>query len=360
MRSLARAVSLGDLVNRFGGSLAQVDSGQVAIFRLAPLASATLGDLSFLSNARYVQQALDCKASAIIVSEQDLGKIATVHSACWVLASSNAVYSTYASVSCWFAQQLYPEPVAGIHSSAVIAPSAKVSASAVIGPGVIIEAMAAIGDHCKIGAHCVVGAGAKIGAHSVLNPNVVVYADCTIGQRAIVHSGTVIGSDGFGFAREAGAWQKIAQLGAVMIGDDVEIGSNCSIDRGAIDDTLIGNGVKIDNLVQIAHNVSIGDGTAIAGCVGIAGSATIGKNCSLGGSAGVLGHLEICDNTIISSMSLVTRSIKKPGFYSGVFPLQDNADWERVAASLKQLPMLRQRLRELERMTHLNSESNPS
>jgi UDP-3-O-[3-hydroxymyristoyl] glucosamine N-acyltransferase len=184
-----------------------------------------------------------------------------------------------------------------------------------------------------------------------------VLEDCSIGARGIVHSGTVIGSDGFGFAREDGRWSKIPQLGAVVIGDDVEIGANCTIDRGALDDTVIGDGCKLDNLIQIAHNVRIGEHTALAGCVGVAGSAVIGARCMIGGSAGILGHLEICDDVVISAMSLVTRSIDRPGFYSGVFPLMPNADWERSAATLRQLPALRARLRALERLEREQSDN---
>jgi UDP-3-O-[3-hydroxymyristoyl] glucosamine N-acyltransferase len=351
MQRLPNPVSLGDLVDRFGGRLVDTAHRQKSIFRLSSLESAQSDDLGFVTGAKYLQAALESHAGAVIVSavhaEQFVAKTISV----WI---ADNPYATYAQVSSHLASLLAPVPTMSIHNSAVIDPSAQVHESAVIGPNVIVEAGAQIDADVRLVANVFIGRNARVGQGSLFNPGVVLYQGCSVGARSIVHSGTVIGSDGFGFAKDNGRWVKIAQLGCVVIGEDVEIGSNCSIDRGAIEDTVIGNGVKIDNLVQIAHNVRIGDGTAIAGCVGIAGSAIIGKNCAFGGSAGVLGHLEICDNVTISSMSLVTRSIDKPGFYSGVFPLQDNADWERVAVSLKQLPQLRQRLRELERLSRKN------
>jgi UDP-3-O-[3-hydroxymyristoyl] glucosamine N-acyltransferase len=207
-----------------------------------------------------------------------------------------------------------------------------------------------------IGAHSVIGAGASIGAHSRLAPRVTVGADCHLGQRCIVHSGVVIGADGFGFAPTEGRWEKIEQLGGVRIGNDVEIGANTCIDRGALDDTVIEDGVKLDNLIQIGHNVRIGAHTAMAGCVGVAGSATIGARCTVGGGAIVLGHLSLADGVHISAASVVTRSILKPGQYSGVFPIDDNASWEKNAATLRQLHALRARLRAVEKTQ--NTEKN--
>jgi UDP-3-O-[3-hydroxymyristoyl] glucosamine N-acyltransferase len=201
----------------------------------------------------------------------------------------------------------------------------------------------------RIGPLCVVERGARIGAGTVLKARVHVGEDCRIGARCVLHPGVVIGADGFGFAPNQGAWEKIEQLGAVRIGDDVEIGANTCIDRGALADTVIEDGVKLDNLIQVGHNVRIGHHTAIAGCAGIAGSATIGAHCTIGGSAGILGHLTIADHVNISSFSLVTRSISKPGHYTGVFPIDDNAAWEKNAASLKQLHALRDRVRALEK-----------
>jgi UDP-3-O-[3-hydroxymyristoyl] glucosamine N-acyltransferase len=341
-------MKLGALVSEFGGYLRNPNSSELDIFRLSSLATAVHGDISFLSQGRYLESAKQSTASCLILTAVDAVQLPN-HIGLWIVDNP---YLTYAKLSQLFAAILVPTVASGIHPKATVHPSAQVHESAAIEAGAFVGAHSVIGKNVRLYPSAYVGEGAIVGDATVLYPNTVVYQGCEIGARCIVHAGTVIGSDGFGFAKHEGQWVKIAQLGVVVIGDDVEVGSNCSIDRGAIEDTVIGHGVKIDNLVQIAHNVRIGDGTAIAGCVGIAGSAVIGKNCQLGGSAGILGHLEICDNVIISSMSLVTRSIKKPGFYSGVFPLQENADWERVAASLKQLPSLRQRLRELERLTH--------
>jgi UDP-3-O-[3-hydroxymyristoyl] glucosamine N-acyltransferase len=347
MRRLENPVLLGGLVDSFGGQLLSPSDRSKAVYRLSSLSLALEDDLGFVAQSKYVETALLSKAGVLIVSPDYLQALSSSSASLWVVENP---YATYAKVSALFADALLATAEPEVHPSAIVSKQASVHISAMIGPNVVIEAGASIGSGVRLSANVVVGQNTSIGDGTIIYPNVVVYHGCSIGARNIIHSGTVIGSDGFGFAKDNGQWIKIAQLGGVVIGDDVEIGSNCSIDRGAIEDTVIGNSVKIDNLVQIAHNVQIGDGTAIAGCVGIAGSAIIGKNCAFGGSAGVLGHLEICDNVTVSSMSLVTKSIKKSGFYSGVFPLQDNADWERVAVSLKQLPLLRQRLRELERL----------
>lgn len=240
-------------------------------------------------------------------------------------------YLYFARLTQWWRQQFgrYPQP--GIHPSAVVDHAAQVHPRA------------------SVGALCVIGAGAIVGADTVLMPRVTVSEGCAIGERCVLHSGVVIGADGFGFAPRADkSWEKIEQLGAVRIGDDVEIGANSCVDRGALDDTVIESGVKIDNLVQIGHNVRIGAHTAIAGNVGIAGSATIGAYCQIGGGAGILGHLSIADGVVISSCSTVTKSVSEPGLYTGFFPLDTNAEWEKNAVSLRQLHKLRERIRALE------------
>jgi UDP-3-O-[3-hydroxymyristoyl] glucosamine N-acyltransferase len=230
-----------------------------------------------------------------------------------------------------------------VHAQARVDPLAMVGALAVIGAGAVVGAGAVIG------AHAVLEDDAHVGARSRIGAGVFIGARCTLGERCIVHPGVVIGADGFGFAPHQGRWEKIEQLGAVRIGDDVEIGANTCIDRGALDDTVIGDGVKLDNLIQIGHNVRIGAGTAMAGCVGVAGSARIGARCTFGGGAIVLGHLEIVDEVHVSAATVVTRSILRPGQYSGVFPFDDNASWEKNAATLRQLHSLRERLRALEK-----------
>ncbi len=225
------------------------------------------------------------------------------------------------------------------------------AAGPLIHPSAVIDPQAHVDPSARIGAFCVVERGASIGADTVLKSRVTVSEDCVIGSRCLLHPGVVIGADGFGFAPNEGQWEKIEQLGAVRIGDDVEIGANTCIDRGALGDTIIEDGVKLDNLIQIGHNVRIGKHTAMAGCAAVAGSATIGAHCTIGGRAGILGHLTIADHVHISSTSLVTRSILKPGHYTGVFPIDDNATWEKNAATLKQLHSLRERIKALEKKT---------
>ena len=218
-----------------------------------------------------------------------------------------------------------------------------------IHPSAVIDPDAVIDPSARIGALCVIERGARIGAQTLLKPRVSVGENCVIGERCILHPGVVIGADGFGFAPNAGAWEKIEQLGAVRIGNDVEIGANTCIDRGALADTVIEDGVKLDNLIQIGHNVRIGKHTAMAGCAGVAGSASIGAHCTVGGGAVILGHLQIADHVHVSAASVVTRSITRPGHYSGFFPIDDNAAWEKNAATLKQLHGLRERLKALEK-----------
>jgi len=260
-------------------------------------------------------------------------------------------YLGFARLTQWWAQRTRPSRSGGVHPSAVVDPSATIGQSASVGPLAVVEAGAVIGDGAEIGAHCFIGADAVVGAQTRLASHVVINHGCRIGARGILHSGVVIGADGFGFAPTQGRWEKIEQLGAVRIGDDVEIGANTCIDRGALDDTVIEDGVKLDNLIQIGHNVRIGAHTVMAGCVGVAGSATIGAHCQIGGAAIILGHLTLGNGVVISAGSAVLRSILKPGQYSGVFPIDDNAAWEKNAATLRQLHSLRDRLRALEKKT---------
>ena len=317
-------LSLGSIVAELGGEL----HGDVSleIKGLAPLETASPQDLSFLNHPKYQNQLAASKAGCVIVSTQ-MRDMALSRGPCIV---TDQPYLYFARVTqLW--KKSRPEAVRPkIHPSAVIDPEAYVHPEA------------------RIGALCVVERGARIGADTELKSRVTVGEDCVIGDRCLLHSGVVIGADGFGFAPNAGAWEKIEQLGAVRIGHDVEIGANTCIDRGALQDTIIEDGVKLDNLIQIGHNVRIGKNSAMAGCVGVAGSATIGAQCTIGGGAIVLGHLALADGVNISAASVVTRSIRKPGHYTGMFPIDDNAAWEKNAASLKQLHSLRDRIRALE------------
>ncbi|GAC1533429.1 MAG: UDP-3-O-(3-hydroxymyristoyl)glucosamine N-acyltransferase [Ramlibacter sp.] len=316
---------LGDLVDALGGELH--GDPDLAVDGLAPLESATVTQLSFLSNPRYQSQLAACRAGCVIVAPA-LRDAAAVRGAAIVAGDP---YLYFARVTQLWKQRVAATAGPAVHPSAVVDPQARVDPAA------------------RIGALCVVERGAVIGPGTVLKARVHVGEGCVIGARCVLHPGVVIGADGFGFAPNQGTWEKIEQLGAVHIGDDVEIGANTCIDRGALADTEIEDGVKLDNLIQVGHNVRIGRHTAIAGCAGIAGSATIGAHCTIGGSAGILGHLTIADHVHISAFSLVTRSIAKPGHYTGVFPIDDNAAWEKNAASLKQLHALRARVRALEK-----------
>ncbi len=316
---------LGDITRELGGQL-HGDPG-VSITGLAPLESASPSELSFLSNPRYQPQLAASRAACVIVAPA-LRDAALARGAA---IEADDPYLYFARVTqLWKARRA---PAAGprIHPSAVIDPDARIDPTARIGP------------------LCVIERGVHIGPDTELKSRVTVHEDCTIGARCIVHTGVVIGADGFGFAPNQGAWEKIEQLGAVRIGDDVEIGANTCIDRGALADTVIEDGVKLDNLIQIGHNVRIGKHTALAGCAAVAGSATIGAHCTIGGRAGILGHLTIADHVHISATSLVTRSILKPGHYTGVFPIDDNAAWEKNAATLRQLHTLRERIKALEK-----------
>ncbi|MCL4745757.1 MAG: UDP-3-O-(3-hydroxymyristoyl)glucosamine N-acyltransferase [Burkholderiaceae bacterium] len=343
-RSLPHPVALRALVERFGG-VVQPEGADPPIVRLAPLASARSGDLSFLAAPRHRASAGGTHASAVIVSAELSPALAPDV----VRVVVDDPLAHFGRVARWFEHVMEGDaPQPGIDPSASVSPRAVLGAGVRIGAHCVIEDGVVVGDDCSIGAHTTLARGVRVGAASVVHANVSVYRDCTLGARCIVHSGTVIGSDGFGFAREHGRWSKIPQLGTVVIGDDVEIGANCAIDRGALEDTVIGDGCKLDNLIQIAHNVRIGEHSALAGCVGVAGSAVIGRRCMIGGGAGILGHLEICDDVVVSAMSLVTRSISEPGFYSGVFPLMPNARWERSATIVRRLPELRDRVRTLE------------
>lgn len=315
---------LGSIVELLGGDL-QGDAS-LKIEGLAPLESATPQQLSFLSHPKYQNQLAASRAACVIVSPEMRGA-ALARGACIV---TEQPYLYFARVTQLWKKSLPRTVRPQIHPSAVIDPEAFVHPRACIG------------------ALCVIESGASVGADTVLKSRVTVGENCVIGERCLVHSGVVIGADGFGFAPHAGAWEKIEQLGAVRIGNDVEIGANTCIDRGALQDTVIEDGVKLDNLIQIGHNVHVGKHTAMAGCAGVAGSATIGAHCTLGGGAIVLGHLTLADGVNISAATVVTRSLRKPGHYTGMFPIDDNAAWEKNAASLKQLHSLRDRIRALE------------
>jgi UDP-3-O-[3-hydroxymyristoyl] glucosamine N-acyltransferase len=329
--------SLAELVALLGG---RVEGGaDVRVRRVATLERAADGDIAFLANPKYRAQLDGCQASAIILNEKSAALTARPR----IIARDPYVF--FARV----AQLLSPSPeaVPGIHPSAVVESpmpdSVQVGAQCSIGQDV------QIGEGCVIGPGCVIGAGVNLGVGSRLHAHVTIYEACIVGRRAVLHSGVVIGADGFGFARDEDAsWVKIPQTGRVVIGDDVEIGANTTIDRGALDDTVIGDGVKLDNQIQIAHNVRIGDKTIMAACSGVAGSTVIGARCMIGGQAGISGHLTIVDDVVVSAWTLVAKSIDKPGVYTATLPLQTHSDWIRNFAHLRRLDALADRIRALE------------
>ena len=344
----ATGVALQEIVARLGGELIGAEGSDVAVRRvdrLGTLQGATSTTIAFLANPRY-QLHFATSAAACVIVAPSMREAAQARGAAIITPDP---YLYFARLTQWWAARSRPVFAPGVHPTAVVDASARIAATASIGPLVVVEADAEIGDGAVIGSHCVIESGASVGAGTRFAPRVSFGRNCLIGERCIVHSGVVIGADGFGFAPHEGRWEKIEQLGAVRIGNDVEIGANTCIDRGALDNTVIDDGVKIDNMVQIAHNVHIGAHTAMAGCSGVAGSTVIGKHCTIGGAASVLGHLRLADHVHISAATVVMRSISKPGEYTGVFPIDENAAWEKNAATLRQLHSLRDRLRALEK-----------
>lgn len=314
---------------------------QCEVDRAEPLASAKSGAVSFLANAQYQSYLSHTQASAVVLRAEDADKCPVN---ALIVANPELAFSQLLNF-------LYPEPAPfpGIHPTAVIGQNCRIDPSATIGPQCVIEQGAQIGAHTVVGAGSVIGADTTVGAHCRIYSRVSIYHRVTMGNRVIIHSGAVIGADGFGLTHNGEHWVKIPQVGGVSIADDVEIGANTTIDRGALQNTIIGKGVKIDNLVQIAHNVKIGDHTAIAGCVGIAGSTEIGQHCMIGGSAAINGHIKITDGVILTGTAAVGQSITEPGVYSSGVGVQKNSLWRRNMLRFHQLDEMAKRLRRLER-----------
>jgi UDP-3-O-[3-hydroxymyristoyl] glucosamine N-acyltransferase len=337
---------LEKVVERLGGQL--IGDAGIEVSGIAPLDAADASHITFLSDPKLRSKAAQTKAAGLILSVADDADVGTSYKGARIVVDNP--YAYFARVAQLFAQQNAIPATPGIHPTACVDPTAQVAADACIGPHVVIEADAVVGERAVIDAGCFVGRGAKIGGETHFFARVVFHAGCEIGQRGIVHSGAVIGADGFGFAQENKEWVKIPQTGRVLIGDDVEIGANTCIDRGALADTVIEDGVKLDNQIQIGHNCRIGAHTAMAGCVGVAGSANIGKYCTFGGASMVRGHLTIVDNVHISASSMVSRSIMEPGQYTGIYPLAKNAEWEKSAAIVRNLAAMREKIRQLEKV----------
>ncbi|MFC3606416.1 UDP-3-O-(3-hydroxymyristoyl)glucosamine N-acyltransferase [Stutzerimonas tarimensis] len=331
--------TLEELASRIGATLK--GDPQTPVTGLATLQEAGPGQLSFLANNQYRKYLADCRAAAVLLKEEDQALFA---GAALVVPDP---YVAFAAISELFESR--PVAAAGVHPTAVIAEDAQVDPSASIGPCVVIEQGVVIGPDVVIGAQSFIGARSQLGEGGRLAPRVTLYHDVIIGKRVVIQSGAVIGGEGFGFANDQGRWKKVAQLGGVRIGDDVEIGANTTVDRGALSDTLIGDGVKLDNQIMIAHNVQIGEHTAMAGCAGISGSTKIGRHCMIAGGVGMVGHIEVCDNVFVTGMTMVTRSITEPGVYSSGTAMQPAAEWRKSAARMRHLDDMFRRLQQVEK-----------
>ena len=324
---MGQTITSGDLVKKLGGEL--IGDPNILINSVASLESSNQNSISFFNNPKYLDLLKITKAAIVITNAESLAfrKGSAI--------VSNNPYLYFAKVS----RLLNPSkvPKKEISKSAMIHPTCKLGQNIFIGPNVVIEENVSIADGVTVHAGVIIESDNIIGDKSTIHPNVVIKTNTIIGRNCTIYAGSVIGSDGFGYAKDNDKWFAIPQIGKVIIGDNVDIGANSTIDRGTLDDTIISSGVKIDNLVQIGHNCVIGENTIIAGCVGIAGSAKIGKNCAIGGAAMILGHLSIADNVIISPGSMITRSIKNSGTYTALMPFQDHAAWLKTAAKIKRL-----------------------
>lgn len=339
------AHSLAQLAQQFGLTL--IGDGSVEITGVCTMQPGKPGCIAFLSNPKYRTQLAGTQAAAVIVGKRDAA----------ALPGSGLVaddpYVAYAHI----ARLLDPYrefPADRVHPSALVAPGARIGKGSCIGPNAVIAEGAELGERCFVGPNCVVGQGARIGADSQLLANIFIWHGVRIGERCVIQPGAVIGSRGFGNAPTSRGWVDVPQLGSVVIGHDVEIGANTTIDRGAIDDTVIGDGVKLDNQIQIAHNVHIGAHTAIAACTGIAGSTRIGARCMIGGAAGISGHLEITDDVVILGRAMVTTSISAKGVYGGGLPAEAAREWRKSVARIRRLGVLEQRLKRIERQLDLS------
>ena len=337
------ASTLQDLVDRFGGVCGGDLRRRVGGF--ASLEAARPDQLAFVTGPRYRAAVAGSKASAVLVTAKDAELLAREVDRLWVCRDP---YLQFARIAQHLDAKGRPAVSPAVDATAVVAADAVVDPSATLNAHVVVASGASIGPRVRVGAGSTVGEGCTVGDDTLLHPGVKIYPGCTIGRRCIVHAGAVIGADGFGFAKDGSHWVKIPQVGGVRIGDDVEIGANTTIDRGTLDDTVIGDGVKLDNQIQVGHNVHIGDDTIMAAFVGIAGSAIIGRRCMIGGAARIMGHVTIADDVVVSTQTFVSRSIAKAGQYTGYYPMAEHAAFEKSAAVLRRLDGLRDRVRRLE------------
>jgi UDP-3-O-[3-hydroxymyristoyl] glucosamine N-acyltransferase len=341
--------SLREIVKRFGGEI-EGDPG-IEVRQVATLENAAPNAITFFANDRYLAQLKATRAAAVIVGEQARGATRLARIVC------TNPYAYFARVSALFNP---PRPArAGVHATASVDSSAAIAPDAEIGPYVVIGCNVRIGAGSVIGAGCCIGDDVVLGADARLYPRVTIYHGCVIGDRVVLHSGVVIGADGFGIAMDKGRWVKVPQIGRAVIGNDVEIGANTTVDRGALDDTVIEEGAKLDNQIQIAHNVRIGAHTAIAGCAGIAGSTRIGHHCRIGGASCIAGHLTIADHVEISALTLITKSIERAGTYTGAYAFEPHGEWRKNASQLRHLAELAKRVRSLDQKLGQPKRSKP-
>ncbi|MGB0937178.1 MAG: UDP-3-O-(3-hydroxymyristoyl)glucosamine N-acyltransferase [Colwellia sp.] len=344
--------TLADIADKLGAKLIANPNGDSAnpattqIYSLATLAKAQEGQVAFLANSKYSSQLAETNASAVIIDESALSDCYT-----HALVMSNP-YMGYAMLANLL--DTTPKSAEGVHASAVVAKDVKLGRNISIGANAVIETGVKLGDNVEIGANCFIGKNANIGASSKLWSNISIYHEVSIGEHCLIQANTVIGSDGFGYAPTAREvkWMKIPQLGSVVVGNHVEIGASTTIDRGALDDTIIENGVILDNQVHIGHNSVVGANTAIAGCSVVAGSTTIGKNCTIAGLVGINGHISIADNCFFTGMAMVTKSITESGVYSSGIPAVANKEWRKTNARIKRLDSLTSRVKALEKRTN--------
>ena len=333
------SVSIGELAVRFGCEL-RGDPG-VEVERVATPADADAKSVVFVANPRYRTQLAATRAAVVVL---DQASAAGCPCAALISANPHATFARIAAV-------LHPAPAGtpGVHPSAVVAQGAQIDPTAHVAALCVIGAGARIGARAYVGPQCLIEEGVQVGADVRLLGRITLCRGVSIGERTVIQPGAVIGGDGFGFAQDAGRWLKVPQIGSVRVGCDVEIGSNTTIDRGAIEDTVIEEGAKLDNLIQIGHNVRIGAHTALAACVGVSGSTSIGRRCMIGGQVGIGGHLTICDDVMITGCTMVSHSVSRPGVYSGGIPLEEAHTWRRLVGRFKRLEALAARLKSLER-----------
>jgi UDP-3-O-[3-hydroxymyristoyl] glucosamine N-acyltransferase len=337
------SVRLGEIVAALGGELRGDPEHLIA--RIGPLETAGGDAITFVAQAK-MRGLLEASMAGAIVLASSL--VAAAPNGRQLVVTDDP-YLYFARLTQWWAKRLRPSPAAHIHPSAVVDREATVSPSAVVGPFVVIERGAVIGDRAQIGAHSIVGADSRVGADTLLHSRVTIAAGCRVGERCVIQSGAVIGADGFGIAPTQGRWERIEQLGGVRIGNDVDIGANTCVDRGALEDTVLEDGVKLDNQIQIGHNVHVGAHTVMAACVGVAGSTKIGRHVMIGGAAMINGHIEIADGVTVSASTMVMHSLRKKGVYTAIFPVDEHGSWEKNAVTLRNLYALRERVRSLEK-----------